>query len=62
MATFKKPSVPADKKVTDEEQAIPDAVRECFLQGVLAEAGEQGYSKYSTGRLYVQAVRSWEKR
>jgi hypothetical protein len=49
-------------KITEKDQAQPDPVRECFLQGVLDEAHEQGYSKKATGRLFVVALRSWEKR
>lgn len=54
--------VAIDGKVTDRKQAHVEQTREYFLQGVLEEANRQGYGKYAMGRLFVQAVRSWERR
>jgi hypothetical protein len=52
----------ADDKITDANQNDPHQLRTSFLQGVLHEAHEQGYSKHAAGRLLVVALRAWERR
>lgn len=50
------------EKITPLNQVKILTGREAFLQGVLLEAGHQGYSLEGQGRLFVVALRSWEKR
>lgn len=53
---------PADGKLTPKNQLQPAPARDQFLQGVLEEAAEQGYSVKDQGRLFVVGLRTWEKR
>lgn len=48
--------------ITDNNQNMPETSRMAFLHGVLDEANTQGYSKHAAGRLFVLALRAWERK